>query len=96
MGFHFQEEPYDLLVVLPFPILPVVAVALVAEGVVRISLGLILILFLLGYALIAALFPSGEDVVWTLRGWVLSTSWRGFPLRRAGTSCVEDLHLQSC
>ena len=50
-----------------FSLLLVTAVALSGEGAVRIVLGLIFILFLPGYALIAALFPSGKSIDWIER-----------------------------
>ncbi|MCK5292566.1 MAG: DUF1616 domain-containing protein [Thermoplasmata archaeon] len=64
---EFQEKPYDLLAVVVFSLLLVTAVALSGEGAVRIVLGLIFILFLPGYALIAALFPSGKSIDWIER-----------------------------
>lgn len=67
MRIEFQEKPYDLLVVVVFSILLLIAVAVSGEGPIRIALGLIFILFLPGYALIAALFPSGESIDWIER-----------------------------
>lgn len=67
MRIQFQEKPYDLLVVVIFASALVVAVALSGEGIPRIILGLIFILFLPGYALIAALFPSRESIDWIER-----------------------------
>lgn len=67
MRIEFQEKPYDLLAVVVFSLLLVIAVALSGEGAVRIVLGLIFILFLPGYALIAALFPSGKSIDWIER-----------------------------
>ncbi|MCK4445352.1 MAG: DUF1616 domain-containing protein [Thermoplasmata archaeon] len=67
MRLEFQEKPYDLLGILILTVLLVIAVALSGEGVIRIALGLIFILFLPGYALIAALFPSGKSIDWIER-----------------------------
>ncbi len=67
MRLEFQEKPYDLLVILILTVLLVISVALSGEGVIRIALGLIFILFLPGYALIAALFPSGKSIDWIER-----------------------------
>lgn len=67
MRIEFQEKPYDLLAVVVFSLLLIIAVAISGEGPVRITLGLIFILFLPGYALIAALFPSGESIDWIER-----------------------------
>ncbi len=67
MRIEFQEKPYDLLAVVVFSLLLVIAVALSGEGAVRIVLGLTFILFLPGYALIAALFPSGKSIDWIER-----------------------------
>ncbi len=67
MRIEFQEKPYDLLAVVVFSILLLIAVAVSGEGPLRIALGLIFILFLPGYALIAALFPSGESIDWIER-----------------------------
>jgi len=64
---HFREKPHDLLVILISSILLVVAVALAASGPLRVVLGLLFILFLPGYALIAALFPSGKEIDWIER-----------------------------
>ena len=67
MRIHFREKPHDLLVILISSILLVIAVALAASGPLRIALGLLFILFLPGYALIAALFPSGKEIDWIER-----------------------------
>ncbi len=67
MRIHFREKPHDLLVILISSILLVVAVALAASGPLRVALGLLFILFLPGYALIAALFPSGKEIDWIER-----------------------------
>lgn len=67
MRVHFREKPHDLLVILISSILLVVAVALAASGPLRVVLGLLFILFLPGYALIAALFPSGKEIDWIER-----------------------------
>jgi uncharacterized membrane protein len=67
LRIEFQEKPYDLLVVFVFSVLLLIAVAVSGEGPIRIALGLIFILFLPGYALIAALFPSGESIDWIER-----------------------------
>ncbi len=67
MRIHFREKPYDILVVILFAIPLVIAAALATSGPVRVALGLIFILFLPGYALIAALFPSSEDIDWIER-----------------------------
>ncbi|MFQ6106492.1 MAG: DUF1616 domain-containing protein [Thermoplasmata archaeon] len=67
MKLHFREKPYDIVAILVFAALLVAAVASVSEGVLRIALGLLFILFLPGYALIAALFPSGDEIDWIER-----------------------------
>jgi uncharacterized membrane protein len=67
LRIEFQEKPYDLLAVVVFSLFLVIAVAVSGEGAVRITLGLIFILFLPGYALIAALFPSGKSIDWIER-----------------------------
>ncbi len=63
MRIHFQEKPYDLLLV---GFLTGGALgALASEGPIRVVLGLILVLFVPGYVLSAAIFPSrgGLDLV---------------------------------
>lgn len=67
MKIEFQEKPHDIYVVLVFSTLLLIAVAVSSEGVPRIILGLIFILFLPGYSLIAALFPNGKDIDWIER-----------------------------
>ena len=67
MRIHFREKPYDLLVVIIFAIPLVIAAALATSDPVRVALGLIFVLFLPGYALIAVLFPSSEDIDWIER-----------------------------
>lgn len=65
MRLHFQEKPYDLLVM---ALLTVgLMVALFVGGYLRIVLGLLLVLFIPGYVLVAALFPSVRDLDWVER-----------------------------
>ena len=63
----FREKPYDLLAVavLGCALIPFVAVDI--AGPVRIILGLLFVLVLPGYALIAALFPGSKDIDWIER-----------------------------
>ncbi len=67
MRIAFRDRPYDLLVALILTIFLLAAVAVSGEGVPRIVLGLMFVLFLPGYALIAALFPSNESIDWIER-----------------------------
>ncbi len=65
MRIHFQERPYDLLAV--GLLTGAMAGAFVTTGPLRITLGLILVLLLPGYTLVAALFPSGKKLDWIER-----------------------------
>lgn len=67
MRIHFEEKPYDLLAVIVLSALLVAAAALVLSGPVRIALGMIFILFLPGYALVAVLFPGRKEIDWIER-----------------------------
>ena len=51
----------DLLVVIIASVV-LVLLAILGEGVIRIALGLIFVLFFPGYTLIAALFPKQGDL----------------------------------
>ncbi len=66
MRIHFQDKPYDLLAV------AVLAAALLGTlaigGIPRIILGLVLVLILPGYVVVAALFPSNRELDWVERG----------------------------
>ncbi len=67
MRVAFKEKPYDLLAVvaLALAILPFIAFSILEP--IRIGLGLLFVLFLPGYALIAALFPKDKEIDWIER-----------------------------
>ncbi len=65
MRIHFQKRPYDLLAV--GLLTGAMAGAFLTMGPLRIALGLILVLLLPGYTLVAALFPSGNKLDWIER-----------------------------
>ncbi len=67
MRIAFRERPYDLLAVLVLGLALVPFVALEIAGPIRIALGLLFVLLLPGYALIAALFPNNKDIDWIER-----------------------------
>jgi uncharacterized membrane protein len=67
MRIAFREKPYDLLAVVVLGLTLIPFVAIEATGPVRIVLGLFFVLFLPGYALIAALFPGSKDIDWIER-----------------------------
>jgi len=67
MRIAFREKPYDLLAVVVLGLALIPFVAIEALGAVRIILGLLFVLFLPGYALIAALFPGSKDIDWIER-----------------------------
>jgi len=67
MRIAFREKPYDLLAVVVLGLALIPFVAIEAAGPVRIVLGLLFVLFLPGYALIAALFPGSKDIDWIER-----------------------------
>lgn len=67
MRVAFKEKPYDLLVVVVLGVAILPFIALSVGGPVRVALGLLFVLFLPGYALIAALFPKDKDIDWIER-----------------------------
>jgi len=62
--FHFQERPWDLYGAVGYSI--VIALTLLAVGVGNLA-AIFLVLFTPGYALVAALFPSGKEIDWVER-----------------------------
>jgi len=67
LKIQFQEKPYDLLITAILASILVALVAISSTGIARILFGLLFVLFLPGYALIATLFPSKEDIDWIER-----------------------------
>jgi uncharacterized membrane protein len=67
MRIAFKEKPYDLLAVIVLGSVLVVLAGLAQSGPLRVAFGLLFILFLPGYALIAALFPKDGDLDWIER-----------------------------
>lgn len=67
MRIAFRERPYDLLAVAVLALALVALVAATATGAVRVALGLAFVLFLPGYALVAALFPKNGEIDWIER-----------------------------
>ena len=65
MRLAFRERPWDLVVVLAFGVALLPSIAL--TGAVRVALGLAFVLFLPGYALVAALFPKDGEIDWIER-----------------------------
>jgi len=61
---HFQERPWDLYVAVGYT--AVMAAVLLAAGVGNL-LAILLVLFVPGYVLVAALFPSGKEIDWIER-----------------------------
>ncbi len=67
MKLGFRERPYDLLLVLLLASVLVPVALLGLQGLGRIALGLVFILFCPGYVLTAALFPKAVDLDWIER-----------------------------
>ena len=67
MRLAFRERPDDLFAVVVVAGLLALLVAASATGAARIALGLAFVLFLPGYALVAALFPKDGEIDWIER-----------------------------
>jgi uncharacterized membrane protein len=67
MRIAFREKPHDILVVLVLSLALVPLVVFAVTGPLRVALGLLFVLFLPGYSLIAALFPKDKDIDWIER-----------------------------
>ena len=64
MRIHFQERPWDLVVAMGYTL--VMASALLASDVGN-PVALLLVLFVPGYVVVAALFPSKKELDWIER-----------------------------
>jgi len=67
MRFALHGRPYDLLVVVTASCMAPILLVILNDGPVRIALGLLFLIFLPGYAFMAALFPGKRDIDWTMR-----------------------------
>ncbi len=64
MRLHFQEKPWDLAVAVGYVV--VTTASLFAIGVGNLF-AILLVLFVPGYVLVAALFPNGQEIDWVER-----------------------------
>lgn len=64
MRIHFQERPWDLYVAVGYGLL--MAAVLLAMGIGNL-LAILLVLFVPGYVLVAALFPGHKEIDWIER-----------------------------
>ncbi len=62
LQFEMRERPYDLVLCILLALVLVAMVFLVPHSVVRQVLGLAFVLFLPGYAAVAALFPENDQI----------------------------------
>lgn len=61
---HFQERPWDLVVAIGYTL---VSVGVMIASAVGNPLGILLVLFVPGYVLVAALFPGNKELDWIER-----------------------------
>lgn len=62
MRIEIREKPWDLVAVIIIASLLLGVVVAAQTGALRITLGLVIMLFLPGYVIVSALFPKAEDL----------------------------------